>query len=136
MPLKVSSLQPSETKTVTFEWQGEEETPDSVTVTYRDVTTPLYYQLLSQRIAIGATVAKGGNVQLKDAANVTEALALVLSGMIVEWDVLGEDGGMYPATFDALAMLPMGFLFTVFDTISTGQADPNASKTGRRSRGG
>ncbi len=136
MPLKVSSLQASETKEASFEWETEEDGVQTITVTYRDVTTPLFYQLLSQRIALGATVAKGGNVALKDAANVTEALALVLSGMVVEWDVLGEDGQMYPATFDALAMLPMGFLFTAFDAISTGQADPNARKTGKRSRNG
>lgn len=131
MPLTISALQTDEVKTVAIEW---EEKP--VSIQYRDLMTPLRFQLQMRWYTINQSLQKGGSVNLKDAAGLTEMLTVVLASMLVEWEVIDADGSMYPTTPDALAVLPTDFLFAVFGAISAEQADPNASKTGKRSRGG
>lgn len=129
MPLKVSSLAAGEHRTVSLDWEG-----DTVRITYRDIQSPLFFQLQARRVQILRALEKGKGVGLDDAADVSEALATVLSTQIVSWDVLAEDGSEYPATFPALSVLPLAFLFAAFDAIAVGESDPNAKKTARRSR--
>lgn len=129
MPLTISKLRSKEThKTATMEWEGE-----ALTIKYRDAFPPLFYQLQSLRIQAAKSMESGKGVKFEDAANMSDALATVMASMIVEWDLI-DDGEMYPLTFNALAVLPLDFLFAVFDAMASGTVDPNARKTARRSR--
>lgn len=129
MPLTLSKLRSKEaTKTAAIEWEGE-----TLTIQYRDAFPPLFYQLQSLRIQAAKSMESGKGVKFEDAANMSDALATVMASMIVEWDLM-DDGDMYPLTFNTLAVLPLDFLFAVFDAIAGGTADPNARKTARRSR--
>lgn len=129
MPLTLSKLRSKEaTKTATMEWEGE-----TLAIKYRDAFPPLFYQLQSLRIQAAKSMESGKGVKFEDAANMSDALATVMASMIIEWDLM-DDGDMYPLTFNTLAVLPLDFLFAVFDAIAGGTADPNARKTARRSR--
>lgn len=130
MPLTISKLRSKEaSKTATVEWEDV-----SLSVTYRDAFPPLFYQLQSLRIQAAKSMESGKGVKFEDAASMADALATVLGSLIVSWELTDDNGEMYPLTFNAMAVLPLDFLFAVFDVIASGTVDPNVRKTARRSR--
>jgi hypothetical protein len=110
MPITIAQMA-SDAASVTFTYAGQE-----VNVTYSPsgLTEKVFADL--------ATVADSG--QLDIAAN-THALNDVIVAVVTRWDVLNDDGSMYPITPLALATLPILFRAEVVKQV-LGAFSPNA----------
>lgn len=95
MPIKVSGFSKTE-KVATIEYEGETMdvgfNPNAVTLTLLD--------------DIAAT-------------DTLEGVAVQLQGVIIWWDLLGEDGKRLPPNLETMRNLPVNFLLKVMDDITT-----------------
>lgn len=60
-------------------------------------------------------------------------VAKLLAGILIEWEVLDDEGKCLPTDAETLALLPSRFLFAVINVIT---ADMGAEKEDRKNLGG
>ena len=101
MPLSLNKLRQQKGQ-VTLVYEG-----DDLTVTYRP------YNAEKEEVFAEAPDARR-----------VDALAKLLSELIIDWDLVGDSSEKMPITFEVLRPLPFGFLLAVFQAISNDQV-PN-----------
>lgn len=113
MAIKLKDLS-RDSRTVTVAWDGEE-----ANVTYKPSGyTPATEQELNQDM-----IANLPNV----------AVAKMLSGLLVSWDVLDDDGAQIPTDYETLSHIQTDFLQAVLSAVTTDQA---ANREERKNSGG
>ena len=101
MPIQLSQLK-ANTRTVVVAYYD-----DTVTVRYQpSVLTP------NREAAIKAAASDNDNTAMLEA----------ISEMVLEWDVLGDEGKPLPRTVDVLRELPNAFLTAIFQSIGEDMA--------------
>lgn len=119
MPLKLADLKKS-TKAVTFEFLGE-----SVTVVYRHrVLTPV----LRLQLVGGWTMFDDGDtaaLTVGRAVEINREYLAALAGLLVEWDVIGDDGRPLTPSAELLEQFDEEFVRALVAALVRGeQVDP------------
>jgi len=116
---------------VTFDYDGE-----PVMVTYRANAISLRqaslitdFANLQQRYEESDSQADESDLQRESDA--LHSLVTTLVNNVVKWDLLNDDGAMYPISEKSLTDLPLRFLFAVFGAMMRGER-PNP-QNGERS---
>lgn len=110
MPIRLEDLT-KESKQVTFEHLGEQ-----VTISYRlNALTPMQGDLIARMSEMFKSNAKP--ITLAEENGMNSELIDALLWLLVEWDVLGENGKPLPITRKWLSRLPSSFLYTLFGEI-------------------
>lgn len=106
---------------VIFDYDGEKLTVTcrANAISLRQASLITDFATIQQRADGSDSQADGSDLQREsDALN---SLVRTLVNNVVKWDLLNEDGTMYPITETSLRDLPLRFLFAVFGAMMRGE---------------
>lgn len=113
MPISLSALKSGE-RTLLFEYDGE-----SAEVTYRVSSyTPELEQAVAEKLESGLPAS---------------STAVILAELLIDWDVVDENGERLPTDYATVSRFPMDFLTALLTTISE---DQRAAREDRKNSGG